>query len=194
MDLVLAALIAVGGCVALSTWRFVRRRASTRAARLPASSPAPEEPRGLEDLRPADVLVHDRTDLIVSGVARFVEGAELWQECRAEGDAGERWLVVRPSDPEFLWIGARKADVLSGTPPPASLEHEGKIYQLERVGRASVTAAGELGGSISAFECHYWDYSRPGADRLWIRRGPSGCSTFQGQRVKRHLVSLLPGS
>jgi hypothetical protein len=199
MECLVTALL-IGGCTALGALAVCWRRRRARAA-APAQSdelrpfvstegtPVPEG-RGLDDLFPGDVLLHDGLDLIVAGVARCTDGPMGWCECRLQDGKLERWLIVRADDPEHVTVGELlPPDELSGEPSD-SLEHSGQIYSLVRRGRATVSLVGELVDGLAAGECHYWDYSRPGADRLWIRRG----AIFAGQRIPRHLVTLLPGS
>ena len=198
MECIVAALV-IGGCTALGAlavrWRRRRARATTpQPPEVPPLSIADGAPssdgRGLDGLFPGDVLLHDGMDLIVTGIARLTDGAQSWCECRLEDGERERWLIV-PADDADCVVGQRlPPDELVGE-PSNSLEHAGQIYTLSRYGRASVSLVGELaGGLTTGDDCRYWDYTRPGADRLWIRRTVG----FAGQRVPRHLLTLLPGS
>jgi hypothetical protein len=198
MELIVALLIA-GGVAAAGVAALKRRRSEreqNQAARLQVE--VASEPRGLEALRPEDVLLHDRLELLVCGVASLAEAtASHWQECRAADGRAVRWLVLRPEDPEHLLIGEAIEGGLGlddAVEPSEQLEHEQAIFRLERCGQASATFVGDLDGALAAGELRYWDYARPGAERLWLRRGEAGTRCFRGRRVGRHLVTFLPGS
>ena len=197
MECIVAALV-IGGCTALGAlavrWRRRRARAATPSP--PGAPPlvpdcAPtSDGRGLDELFPGDVVLHDGMDLIVTGIGNLADGPQRWCECRLEDGERERWLIVRDDDSQHVVVGQRlPPDELAGE-PSNSLEHAGQIYTLSRCGHASVSSVGELAGALATGDCRYWDYSRPGADRLWIRHATG----FAGQRVPRHLITLLPGS
>jgi hypothetical protein len=197
MEIVVAVLLAAGCATlgAVATKRFWRRRASRKAEQ----SLLPSEPAGLrelEDLQPDDVLLHEDADLVVTGVACLRERDSAWTECRLEDADREYWVRVDPADGEGAVVGRRTCSPTLARVPSDSIDHEGKIYRLAKAGQAWVTATGRLGDGLPLGDCWYWDYTRPGADRLWIRRGgiegPFSC--FVGQRVARHLLSILPGS
>jgi hypothetical protein len=201
MELVTAVLLAS----ACATVAALAVRWSARRARRAAGAPRPAEPAAadtegqpcrdqLEQLRLGDVILYDGQELTVAGLALCEEREQRWHEARIVDGERERWLVVRPQDPDAAVIGERTADLGLGAEPSEALEHDGKVYQLERCGQAEVCGEGDLGAQLSDGEYHYWDYRRPGADRLWIRRGPNRTVSFAGQRVGRHLVCLLPGS
>jgi len=206
MEVVTAVLLASAcATVAALAVRWTARRARRASAAAPAETPAdgagPGEaaagPSGrdqLEQIHLQDVLLYDSLELTVTGLVRCQEREQRWFEARLVDGERERWLVVRPQDPDAAVVGERTADLGLGSEPSEALEHDGKVYQLERCGQAQVGGEGELGGDLADGEYRYWDYRRPGADRLWIRRGPQGTVSFAGQRVGRHLICLLPGS
>jgi hypothetical protein len=197
LELILALLVA-GGFAALGVSTLKRRRRLVEHARgEQLRLEAAAEPRGLEALRPEDVLLHDRLELLVAGVASFAHAAaRCWQECRAADGRAERWLVIDDDDPEHLLIGERieSPGLEASCEPSEQLDLDGTIFKLERCGQASVSLIGDLGSRLGVGEHGFWDYARPGADRLWLRRGPGGWSCFRGRRVGRHLVTFLPGS
>jgi hypothetical protein len=201
MEVLIAALV-VSGCAALGTlavrWRRRRARAGELAAeeaRPRSASPTGRESldgRELDHLREGDVVLHDGLDLVVSGVARLTEGATCWTEARLADGSDERWLVVRPSDLDCVVVGRLlpRGAVVLGLEPSESMEHDGRIYSLQRHGYAAVAIAGELADGVPSGECRFWDYGLPGSGRLWVR----GEQVFVGERVRRHLVVSLPGS
>jgi len=189
MELILALLLG-GGCVAVGGWALRRRR----RRRQPVVS---EESlgRGLDDLRPDDVLTHDGGDWMVSGVAQLMEAGVTWIECRLEDASREGWIVVHPGDADAALVGERVADfAVAGDRPSDSLDHQGKVFRLERFGRATVEVTGELDGRYGQGECGYWNYRRPGDGRVWFRQSGESWSYFSGRRVPRHLIGFLPGS
>jgi hypothetical protein len=207
MEVVTAVLLA-SACATLAAlavrWNARRaRRLSVPAVETPPEAAGTGEGQAatgpsardqLEQICLQDIVLHDGMELTVAGVARYEERELAWSEVRVVDGEKERWLVVRPQDPDAVIVGERTAELGLGSEPSEALEHEGKVFQLERCGQAQVSGEGELGGDLADGEYRYWDYRRPGADRLWIRRGPQGTVSFAGQRVGRHLVCLLPGS
>ena len=146
MELILAVLVG-GGCIALGRWAIRRQRSvAQRASRAPS---AEELDRGLEDLRPGDVVTHDGADYIVAGVARLTEGSDSWLECRLEDVAREAWIVIHPIDPDAVIVGERVTDMeVAGERPSESVDHQGQVFRLERHGRASVETDGDLGEGL----------------------------------------------
>jgi hypothetical protein len=186
---------------ALALRRHRRRKASQRdeQERLLLSEPLPvrqtsdpAETRELDDLRPEDVLLYDGLDLIVSGIARLTADSFSWLECQI--DEGERWMIIRSCDVDAVILGKVAADLGLGVEPSESLEYEGKIYQLERKGQASVVTSGSLSSVWPHGGVSCWDYGRPGSDRIWLRRCQGVEIGFVGQRIKRHLIFVLPAS
>jgi hypothetical protein len=195
MEYLIAALV-VGGCAAIGTlavrWRQRRARASSSTAAAASAGRESLDGRELDHLRPGDVVLHEGLDLVVAGVARLTEGATCWTEARIDDGASERWLIVRPGDPDCVLVGRLlpPASVALGSEPSESIEHDGQIYTLQRHCHAVVTISGELGEGLAGGELACWDYGRPGSARLWVR----GEQVFVGERVRRHLVVSLPGS
>jgi len=194
---VLAAVLLAGACAGLATlamrWRARRGRAATTAAEAAAGGGEPARDQ-LEGLRLEDLVLYEGLELRVAGLACCEERELQWREVRlVDGDV-ERWLLVRPQDPDAALVGERIPDLGLGPQPSEALEHAGKVYQLDRCGRAQVSGEGDLAGVLTDAGCAYWDYRRPGPDRLWIRHGLQGTVSFRGQRVGRHLLCVLPGS
>lgn len=151
------------------------------------------EERDLGNLHAGDVLLHEGKDLIIASVACFSQGRARWQECCFDERHGEQWMAVRPDDPEHVLLGRRVRELSLGQKPPGSLEHEDKIYRLGKRGEAQVELKGAPPEDLAAGRCRYWRYSRPGVDCLWIYRGGERQLIIAGQRVKRHMVTLIPG-
>jgi hypothetical protein len=198
MELVTAVLLE-SACATMAAlairWSASRARRAAAAPRTEPEDPEAQPGRDqLEQLRLGDVILYDGQELTVAGVALCEEREQRWHEARLVDGERERWLLVRPQDPDAAVVGERTADLGLGAEPSEALEHDGNVYQLERCGQAEVSGEGDLAGQLSDGEYRYWDYRRPGADRLWIRRGPRGTVSFAGQRVGRHLLTLLPGS
>lgn len=192
---ILFGIVVGGGCVALGLWAMARRRG--KRARAAAEDPiAPEQAvaaRGLEQIQPDDVVTSGHDDWVVLGVARLQETGATWWECRLDDAGRESWLIVDPRDPDGVILGAETADPGIGDHPSEAVEHGGRVFRLERLGRARVVGAGDVGPLHAAAECSYWTYRRVGDDRLWLRRGSGAIACFVGERVPRHLVSVLPG-
>ena len=185
MEILIAVLLA-GGIVALGA-RLVRR------GQTGATTAAPElveQPRAeLERARAGDVVVHDRVDLLVERVVRLCEGRASWVELALRDGPAEWWLVLGAADEQGALLGKRTEGLpIVGREPPESLELDGKIYRLARAGqaRAESDAAGESG------VWDWWEYDRPGADRLWLRRVGDELRACAGERVPRHMLELIP--
>lgn len=192
MELILA-LIVGGGCAAWGAIALRRRRKKSAGAEPPVRPPPGDLDRGLESLRPDDVINIDHVDWIVVGVADLSDGATRWQESRLVDGDRVRWLVVDSRSPDSAAVGERCEDLLHGGPPSESLEHEGKVYRLARHGQVKITVTGDA-GAFPGNESGFWDYSRPGDGRLWLRGGEGSMFSFAGRSVRRHLVTFLPGS
>jgi hypothetical protein len=196
----LLALLVASGCIGLSLSLYHRRRHGARShqateveptRRIP-QSPPPE--RGLDHLELADVLLFDGADLLVVGLARFSEGASSWVECLIDHDGQERWLVLRDDDPDFLRLGQPVSDPGFGGHPSEAIELEGQIFDLQRRGQVTISSQGRFLDAPPLTQAQYWDYRRPGSDRLWVRSVGETWIFVRGQQIKRHLVTFLPGS
>ncbi len=188
MEWLLTTLIAAGlASAGILTFRRRKSKQHTDSWR------SKVEERDLDSLRPGDVLLHEGKDLIIAGVAHFSQGRTHWQECFFDERHGERWMAVRADDPEHVVLGLRVQELPLGDKPPGVLEHEEKIYRLRKRGEAQVELEGAAWEDLAAGSCRYWRYSRSGVDRLWIYRGAERQLILAGQRVKRHLITLLPG-
>jgi hypothetical protein len=188
MEILLAVLI--GGCAVAGVYALRRRR---RRSRGEAATPPPVQERGLGELRPDDVVIVDGRDWIVKGVARLTEGLDSWIEARLADGGEERWLIVRPDDPDAVLYGTPGADPGVGENPSESLDDRGKVLRLRRHGRAEVKPTGDLGDHFPEGECGYWDYDRPGEDCAWIRGGGQRWIYVFGDRIGRHMTRFLPG-
>lgn len=188
MELIVAALVA-GGFLGL-TAHLVRRG---RRAREPVNETPDLTEAGIERgwslLRPQDVLIVDGRDYIVREAAEFREGPRRWQECRLDDEGEHAWLCVEDDDPTVrLGFPVEVAGLASE--PPESLDHEGKIFRLASCGQASVRREEDAPRDV-----RYWDYARPGSERLWVRQAEGGdLQVRAGRAVQRHLFELLPGS
>jgi hypothetical protein len=127
-------------------------------------------------------------------VARLTEGADTWIECRLEDGDSERWLLVCGGDGDEVVFGQRIIDPGVGSRPSASLDIQGSLFSLHRQGRATVLRRGNLGQDYPTGSCSYWDYQRPGDQRVWIRGQDVRMVVVAGQCIRRHLVGFLPGS
>jgi len=194
---VLLALLVAGGCAALGTLALAAHRRQRRGAVASSAGPgaAGSEPgceaRELDELRAGDVVLHDSLDLFVTGGVRLDEREVTWIEHRLQDEGQPRWLVVRATDLEHALLGA-PIELELGAEPSECVEHERKVYRLERCGQALASCSGET-PPLQDGECRFWDYARPGADRLWVREQGQVRCCVAGQRVRRHLLCVLPG-
>ncbi len=196
MELLIPALIlsgcaaVVGGLRLARAWRGRGGRPAEPAVALAAAG------RGVEDPRPQDVVILDGQDYLVSGVARLADGRQAWCECLLQDGLRSRWLLVPAGDPGWLTAGQPAQAAALAERPTELLEVGGEIYRLHRRGVAEVQQAeGDLGGRYQGHRVEYWDYRRPGAGRLWVRREAGAAAlTVAGQRLRRHLLGFLPGS
>lgn len=188
MELLIAAVVA-GGFLTL-TAHLVRRSRRARVAERPRGLlEEGQAPRGWDELRPQDVLLYDGRDLIVREVLMHDESGRLWQECRLDDDGATWWLRIEGDEGAALVLGQPVEPLVLGDQPPASLDHEGKIYQLDRQGQSLLRR-----GDQAAGEVRFWNYRRAGRDCFWLRQRGDDWLHVAGERVERHLVELLPGS
>ncbi|MCA9667266.1 MAG: DUF4178 domain-containing protein [Myxococcales bacterium] len=190
--LLLAGLLASGlGSLALYARRRKRQRQQHDSAEQ-ARADVLSEPRDVDQARPGDVVVLDEGDSLVQGVVRFGEGARSWIECRLLDVSVERWIVVRPDDSSGLVVGERIDGLPLRGEPPEAIDHDGRIYQLERYGEARIEVEGDAGG-YAVGELEFWDYRCTGSERLWIRRSGNAFRSFAGRRDPRHMIEFIPG-
>lgn len=202
MEIFIAVALASG--IAAAAGYVWRRRKKNKAADAggegapdvsdaPPQLPERTEP-GLDNLRPDDVVMVEGRDFIVAGVARVAEPAAPYsRECRLDDAGDEAWLVVCGGSRWVLY--GNRVELTVSNPPSELLDHQGEVYRMEH--RGQVTFAGVAGemGELPTDKCGYWEYTRPGADRLWLRKGGGDrFLVFVGQRLQRHLVTVLPGS
>lgn len=203
LELLIGGAILISGISlvnALRTQRRKARRAKVEAEQL-ASHRAPdlleqggydmdsdgqEDPeRPLDRCRPGDVILHDGHDWLVDAVDRLSDGNMGWIECRLSDGNAAAWLRVPIGDDTFAGWGV-PVDSAHLNPPSDQVDMQGKIYTLDRRGRA--VRAGDQA------EIKFWDYTRPGSSRLWHRVEGDEARTYLGERVPMHQISMLPGS
>ncbi len=194
MEFFVVALVA-GGVLGLTAQLFRRRRrrvsehgtdsGAIDASPLRLGSGGGE--RGLEALRPGDILVNEPHDYMIGEVTVFVEGMRRWQECAL--DEGAAWLYADVADGLFVVGRSVELPALVGEPSEA-IDFEGRVYRLERCGEARATS-----GDDSVYDVRYWRYERPGSERIWIRRRLGGeARVFVGRVIPEHFLDLLVGS
>lgn len=201
MELIIAALI-LGGCAvgaALGVRKHRKKAAAVSEAAPAARQLAERTEITIEQLRPDDVVMVEGTDYIVAGVARVSadEPDAPWVlECRLDDAGQEAWLVVRRERASSCVLYGKRVEQLAvGDPPSELLDYQGEVFRLKRRGQVALTSTeGDLGPGFPADKCRYWEYQQPGSGRLWLRRGGGEPLVFVGQRVRRHLVTVLPGS
>jgi hypothetical protein len=201
MEILLAVLIG-SSCAALGAWLVKRRRAALSAGDAPAQLPASTQQvgRDLSGAQPGDVVIHEGRDWIVAGSAQLSEGTERWLECRLVDGEAERWMVVIEGADEYEEVDRQNCALLGrpapdpgvGSQPSESVEHDGLVYRLERLGQATAQTTGEL-APLSAGRWRHWLYKRPGDRVAWFRScGESWIYVF-GHRVGLHMLRFLPG-
>ena len=201
MEIFIAVALASGIAAAAGyVWR--RRKKSkageaggdqeTAAADVPPQLPERAE-AGLDNLRPDDVVMVEGRDFIVAGVARVAEPAAPYsRECRLDDAGDEAWLVVCGGD-KWVLYGSR-VELTVSNPPSELLDYQGKVFRLEHRGQVTFAkVAGDM-GELPTDQCGYWEYTQPGSDRLWLRKGGDRFWAFVGQRLRAHEVTVLPGS
>ncbi len=197
LELIIGAAIVISGAAA-GVMALRRRRARGRAGddgeapRLLTSGPD-YDGDGVEDVeRPLwmckaeDVIIVDGRDWLVDRAVQLAEGSRRWTEAVLSDGSDEAWLCCPCRDEPFVsWGRPRGEGPLD--PPSSQVEVQGRIYSLDRRGRA----VADPGGA----EVRFWDYTRPGARRVWHRQeGEEAPRTYVGEQVPRHHVSMLPGS
>jgi len=185
MEILLVALVAGGVITAAHFWR------RSRASKEPRALPAPVEERSIDGLRPGDVVVHEGQDLIVAEAMTFVDGEHRWHEVRLDDAGDEHWLLVPDDDPDGVWLGRPIEPPAIGDEPPECVDRAGVVLRLSRCGSAR---RDDPDGPL--VERGYWNYGLVGDHRLWIRRDEerAAWSSYEGRRVPRHTVDVLPGS
>lgn len=186
MELVIAALLA-GGFLTL-TAHLWRRSQAAKEGREPRLLAGAEPERSLDALVAGDVLVYGARDLIVSEVWLLEREAQQWREYRLDEEGETRWLVADRRDADGVRLGS-PVELEGLEVPSEALDYEGAIFQLEASGQ--VMASQEGGPRL---EVAFWDYADAGGPRIWLRRGGGLSVVCAGERVRRHLIDVLPGS
>ncbi len=200
MELLIGAAILVS--ISSAAILAIKRRKARRQGR--AGAHGPDENRnllmlgpdldsdGLEDperplhrCQPGDVIIHDGRDWLVDRVYRLAEGSRRWAECLLMDGDDQAWMLAPDDEEPFLgWAYPMPGAPLD--PPSSQVEVQGRVYSLARRGRAVMEPnEGEL---------RFWDYKRPGTARIWHRQEGNEASTYLGQRIPRHMITMLPGS
>jgi Domain of unknown function (DUF4178) len=202
MEILLAVLIG-SSCAALGAWFVKRRRAALSAGDAPAQLPASSEQVGreLSAALPGDVVIHEGRDWIVAGSARLCEGTESWLECRLVDGDDERWMVVIEGADDYeevdrqncALLGSPTPDPGVGSQPSESVEHDGLVYRLARLGSAMAQPSGEL-APLGAGRWRHWLYERPGDRVAWFRSCDASWIYVFGHRVGLHMLRFLPGA
>lgn len=199
MEIIIAAALVSGIAAAAGyVWRRRKQRASGNAGEGDDGAPTPAQlpertEAGLANLRPDDVVMVEGRDFIVAGVARVAEpSAPFSRECRLDDAGHEAWLVVAGT--KWVLYGSR-VEMAVSNPPSELLDHQGEVFRMEHRGQVTFAeVTGDL-GEMPTDRCDYWEYVQPGSDRLWLRRGGGDqFLVFVGQRLRQHLVTVLPGS
>lgn len=198
---VLVSVLLVGAALAGGYKLLRRRRTAGKGVRPLKADQGAEHPKALAaprelgDLLPDDVLIVDDRDFLVTGMILLTDGSSTWRECRMEDGGDERWVLLSAGSGDWIQVGQPVSNLGLDGPPSEQLEVGGAVYRLIGQGSAEVKEeAGDLAGGVFDGRCRYWDYSRPGAGRLWIRQGRQGRIITVGRRIQRHLVDFLPGS
>ncbi|MBW2732577.1 MAG: DUF4178 domain-containing protein [Deltaproteobacteria bacterium] len=181
----ISALIA-GGFITLTTHLW-RRSQAAQDARRPALLASAELERTLDTLEVGDILIYERRDLIVTEVWQLEAEAHSWREYRLDDEGVTRWLVADRRDGDGVRLGDPLDSALPALPSGA-FDHQGEIFQLEANGQVDALLDGSPRGEVA-----YWDYAHLGR-RLWIRRGGTLSFACVGERARRHLIDVLPGS
>lgn len=187
MEIVIAALLA-SGFITLTAHLWRRSQGAKEHPPHAQLMAGAESERGFDALEAGDILVYDHRDLIVEEVWQLEREADSWCEYRLDEEGVTRWLIVDRRDADGVRLGAILSLPAAETPSEA-FDHQGEIFRLEANGQADATADGSPRGEVA-----YWDYVRPGNQRLWIRRGGTLSFACVGERVRRHLIDVLPGS
>ena len=206
MELIIAALI-VGLASGAGVWAVRRRKQAkqtdadageTGAGEAPAKKPRQlleHIERGLDHLLPDDVVMVEGKDYLVAGVATVAEpDAPHLAEARLDDAGDEAWLVVcGPRGSSWVQYG-RQVELSISDPPSELLDYQGQVFRLEHRGQVTFSEVqGDL-GPLPADRCRYWEYNQPGPDRLWVRHDGQRFLVFVGQRLRRHHLTVLPGS
>ncbi len=200
MEILIAVALASGIAAAAGyVWRKRKKGKAAAAggegggADAPKQLPERTDP-GLDDLRPDDVIMVEGRDFIVAGVARVAEpSAPYSRECRLDDAGDEAWLVVCGSDAAWVLYGS-PVEMTVSDPPSELLDHHGEVFRMEHRGQLTYAEVTGDMGDLPTDKCSYWEYTQPGADRLWLRRAGARFLVFVGQRLRGHEVTVLPGS
>ena len=193
MEPFLAALVICGGATAVLALAHQWKRHKVAMRQLAQSSDVEE--RDLDRLRPGDVLVCDGRDYLVDGVAECRDGTRRWWEARLSDAGAEAWVVVEKSPPAWLLLGTPNDRPAPEGDPSSQLDRGTKIFSLDRRGTAKVNPVGDMGENYPVKSMDYARYKRAGNDRVWLRRADDDAAwlTVEGEKIPRHMVTLLPG-
>lgn len=188
MDIILSALALAA--LALGAYAAARR------ARDDPQDPSPQgvvdpDDRDLSRPERGDILLADQTTFTVREVLHCRDGERSWREARLDHAGQPHWMVIDEQDGPTLWLGQRIAIPPIIDVPSQQLDHAGHIFRLKRWGcadRHNLT----LPGNDDSRRLDYWDYTGPGARRLWLRRHGENTTCFAGEQRARHDFELLP--
>jgi hypothetical protein len=201
--LIIAALIVAGAATAVGgvlVWASGRK--ALTAGEEPRALPAAPTERGLDDLRPGDVVQHDGKDFLVEGVLSYDEDGKDWSGARLVDGDDERWLMVgmEPTGPAALRLCRIDRELEVAGYPPDALTLGGDRYRLDRRGTATVRADGDVGGAIPAGapgtsqRCRWWRYEAAGERGLVIEQWGQAFRVLRGATLEAGDLDLMPGS
>jgi len=209
--LLIAILIVAGAATVVGgglLWSSQRRRALERGAAAPrqigSGDAARLLERGVREMRPGDVVQQGGRDWVVEGVLHYDEDGHRWVAGRMIDVQDTRWMVVGMDRVGSTAVRMMELDdqVDVGGYPPEALSADGKRYQLERRGTATVKVVGDAGvvpGSKdlapeSVLRCRWWRYQAAGPDCLLVEQWGGDFRVLRGMTVPDADIDLMPGS
>lgn len=193
--------LALGAAVLAASSAMVRavlaRRARIEAARDEARKQAGSaEKRGARGLRPGDVLMLHREELVVVGALELDEQGHVVRVARViggvgAGRSGATWVLQLDPDARELAALSESRDIPEGAVPDG-LPLGGRLLRLVRRGKARVVREGDELPAIGATATYTILAERGGRTAIVIDSGQLRLA-LAGDRLDTRMVELLPG-
>ena len=148
---------------------FVRREEERNKKVKKEHKKALAERSPLLALKVGDAVEHVGQTFIVDEKLTFREGSFQWLEYKLVDGSETRWLEVEDDDELYVTLYEAAPDLHVTGEPPRTLQYQGKSFELEEKGFATMRKEGDV-NRHELPECRYYDYEAPGGDVLSLEK------------------------